>query len=112
MLGEFSGEEEPDGGLDLARCDGGPLVVVGETGGLGSDPLEDVVDEGVHDGHGLGGDAGVGVDLLEDLVDVDGVRLLPLPLPLLVTLRDVLRRLPRLLRRLPARLWGHPESLE
>ena len=28
------------------------------------DPLEDVVHEGVDEGHGLGGDAGVGVDLL------------------------------------------------
>ena len=30
------------------------------------------MDEGVHDVHGLLGDADVGVDLLEDLVDVDG----------------------------------------
>ncbi len=109
---EFSGEEEPDSSLDLTRGDGGPLVVVGEAGGLGRNPLEDVVDERVHDGHGLGGDAGVGMDLLENLVDVDGVGLLPLPLPLLVTLRDVLCCLPGLLRSLSARLWGHPESLE
>ena len=32
-------------------------------------------DERVHDGHALGGDAGVGVHLLEHLVDVDLVRL-------------------------------------
>ena len=35
------------------------------------DLLEDVVDERVHDGHRLGGDAGVRVHLLQDLVDVD-----------------------------------------
>ena len=51
------------------------LVVSDELGGLGGDLLEDVVDEGVHDGHSLGGDAGVGVHLLEDLVDVDLVGL-------------------------------------
>ena len=84
MLGELSGEEEPDGGLDLPGGDGGPLVVVGEPGGLSGDALEDVVDKRVHDGHGLGGDAGVGVHLLEDLVDVDGIGLLPPPLGLLV----------------------------
>ena len=78
VLGQFTGEEEPDGSLDFPGGDGGPLVVVGKTGSLGGDALEDVVDEGVHDGHSLGADASVGVDLLEDLVDVDRVRFLPL----------------------------------
>ena len=53
VLGELTGEEEPDSGLDLARGDGGPLVVVSQTGGLGGDPLEQVVNERVHDAHGL-----------------------------------------------------------
>ena len=75
MLGELTGEDEAHGGLDLPGGDGGLLVVAGELGSLGGDLLEDVVDEGVHDGHGLGGDAGVGVDLLENLVDVDLVGL-------------------------------------
>ena len=48
------------------------LVVSDELGGLGGDLLEDIVDEGVHDAHGLLGDAGLGVHLLEDAVDVDG----------------------------------------
>lgn len=84
MLGQLSGEEEPDSGLDLPGGDGGPLVVVGKAGGLSSDPLKDVIDKGVHDGHGLGADASVGVHLLEDLVDVDGIRLLPLLFALLL----------------------------
>ena len=75
VLGELTGEDEAHGGLDLAGGHGGLLVVAGELGRLGGDLLEDVVDEGVHDGHGLGGDAGVGVHLLEDLVDVDLVGL-------------------------------------
>ena len=78
MLGKFSREEEPDSSLDFTRSDGGPLVVVSQTAGLGGDALEDVVHERVHDAHRLGGDASVGVDLLQDLVDVDGVRFLPL----------------------------------
>ena len=78
MLGKFSGQQQPDGGLDLPGGDGRPLVVVGELGGLSSDPLEDVVDERVHDAHGLGRDSSVGVNLFQDFVDVDGVGLLPL----------------------------------
>ena len=67
VLGQLSGQEETDRGLDLARGDGGPLVVVSQTASLGGDTLEEVVDEGVHDGHGLGGHTGVGVDLLQHL---------------------------------------------
>ena len=84
VLGQLTGEKETDGRLDLAAGDGRPLVVVGKTGGLGRDTLEDVVHEGVHDGHGLGADSGVGVHLLQHLVDVDGVAFLPLALALLV----------------------------
>ncbi len=84
MLSQLSGEEEPHRGLDLPRGDGGPLVIVSQTGSLSGDPGEDVVDKGVHDAHGLGGDTGVGVHLLQDLVDVDGVGLLPLSFPLLL----------------------------
>ena len=84
VLGQFTGKEKPDSGLDLPGGDGGPLVVVGETRGLGSDSLKDVIHERVHDGHGLGRDTGVGVDLLQDLVDVNGVRFLSLLLLFLV----------------------------
>merc|ERR1712198_34638 len=86
VLGQFTWEEEPDSSLDFPGGDGGPLVVVGQTGSLSSDPLKDVVDKGVHDAHGLGGDTSVRVDLLQHLVDVDSVRLLPLGLLLLVAL--------------------------
>ena len=87
MLGELAWEDEAHRRLDLPGGDGGLLVVAGELGGLAGELLEDVVDEGVHDGHGLGGDADVGVHLLEHLEDVDLVglhRLLGLLLALLV----------------------------
>ena len=85
VLGQLSGEEETDSGLDLPGGDGGATVVVGETAGLSSDTLEDVVHEGVHDGHGFAGDTSVGVDLLQHLVDVDRVGFPPPPALLLVS---------------------------
>ena len=53
---------------------------------LASDALEDVVDKGVHDSHGLGRDAGVRMDLLQHLVHVHGVALLAAALALLAVL--------------------------
>ena len=91
MLGKLSREEEPHRGLDLTGGDGRPLVVVGKTAGLSSNTLKEVINKGVHDGHGLGGDTSIRVDLLENLVDVDGIRFLPLLfLLLLVSLGDSL----------------------
>merc|ERR1719356_1303257 len=72
VLGKLSGEEESDGSLDLSGGGSVLLVVSDELGGLTGDLLEDIVDEGVHDGHGSLGDTGLGVNLLEDSVDVDG----------------------------------------
>ena len=59
--------------MDLPGGEGGPLVVVGQFGSLGSDTLEQIIDKGVHDVHGLEEDTGVGVDLLQHLADVDGI---------------------------------------
>ena len=53
VLGQLTGQEKPDSGLDLPRSDGASLVVVGQTAGFGRDTLEDVVHERVHDRHGL-----------------------------------------------------------
>ena len=76
VLAQLAGQVKADGGLDFTAGDGMLLVVVGQSGRLGGNALEDVVHERVHDAHGLAGDARVGVDLLQDLVDVDGVALL------------------------------------
>jgi len=84
VLGQLSRQKQTHSGLDFSAGDGGTLVVVGKTAGLSGDPLEDVIHEGVHDGHGLAGDSSVRVHLLQDLVHVDGIALLPLPLALLV----------------------------
>ena len=75
VLGQLTREQQADSSLDLAGRDGRLLVVLGQARGLAGNALEDVVDERVHDRHGLGGHTGVGVHLLQDLVDVDRVRL-------------------------------------
>jgi len=77
VLGKFAGQQQTDGSLDLAARDRRSLVVVSETGRLGGDAFEDVVDERVHDAHRLARDTGVRVHLLENLVDVDSVALPP-----------------------------------
>ena len=71
MLGELPREHQANGGLDLSGRQGLLLVVSDKLDGLLGDSVKDVVDERVHDTHGLLGDTSVGVDLLEDLEDVD-----------------------------------------
>ena len=67
MLSQLTGEKETDSSLNLSRGDRLTLVVSSETAGLGGDALKDIVNEGIHDSHGLIGDTSVGVDLLENL---------------------------------------------
>ena len=107
VLGQFTGQQKPDGGLDLPGGDGGPLVVVGQTGSLGGDTFEDIVDEGIHDAHGLGRDSGVRVNLFQHLVDVDGVRFLSLLLLFLVSGSTGGLSLTRLLRALGGNFGRH-----
>ena len=84
VFGQLSREKQTHGSLDFSAGDGGSPVVVGQTAGLSSNPLKDVVNKAVHDGHGLAGNASVRVNLLQDLVHVDGIAFLPPPLALLV----------------------------
>ena len=76
MFAKFSGQNESDSSLDLSRADGSLAVVGSELGSFVGNLVEDVTDEGVQDGHGLGGDTSVWVNLLEDSVDVGRVGLL------------------------------------
>ena len=106
MLRELARQVESHCSLDLPAGDGVLLVVVGQAGRLGGNTLKDVVDERIHDAHGLRGDASVGVNLLHDLVDVDGVALLA-ELLLLALLSGGLRRLGGLLSLLASDFSGH-----
>lgn len=87
VLGQLAWQQETDGSLDLSAGDGGALVVVSQAAGLTGDALKDVVDEAVHDGHGLAADTSVRMDLLQHLVDVDGIRLPPASVALLLVTR-------------------------
>jgi hypothetical protein len=69
---QLSGQNEFNGGLDFPRREGSSFIESNELGSFSGDSVEGVMDEGVHDVHGLFGDSDVGVHLLEDLVDVDG----------------------------------------
>ena len=72
MLGKFSWEDKSDGRLDFSAGESVSLVVSHELGGFTGKFLEDIVDEGVHDGHGSLGDTSIWMNLFQDSVDVDG----------------------------------------
>ena len=85
VFGQFTGQKQPNGGLDLAGADGRLLVVVGKAGSFGGDALEDVVNKGVHDAHGFAGDTSVRMNLLQHLVYVDSIAFLSLSPSLLLS---------------------------
>ncbi|EPB74147.1 hypothetical protein ANCCEY_06761 [Ancylostoma ceylanicum] len=107
VLGELSGEDQADGGLDFAGGDRRALVVLRESRRLDGDALEHVIHERVHDRHRLRRDAGVGVHLLQHAVDVHRVALLAALSPLLVSGSAGLLALRGLLCSLGRRLWWH-----
>lgn len=108
VLRQFTGQQQPDGRLDLPGGDRGAFVVMCQTGSFGGDTFEDVVHERIHDRHGLARYPGVGVHLFQHLIDVDGVALLPLVLLLfLVRLGDILLSLAGLFGGLSACLRWH-----
>jgi hypothetical protein len=72
VSGEFSGEDELDSWLDLSGWKSSSLVESNKLGSFSGNSVEGIMDEGVHDVHGLLWDSDIGVHLLEDLVDVDG----------------------------------------
>ena len=53
MSSKFSGEDELDSRLDLSGRKSSSLVESDELGSLGGNSVEGVVDERVHDVHGL-----------------------------------------------------------
>ena len=91
VLGQLTGQNQTDSGLDLAGGNGVALVVTGQTSTLGGNALKDIVNERVHDHHSLLGHSSIGVHLLQHLVDVRGVRVG-------VSLLSALARVGRLLR--------------
>lgn len=75
VLGEFTRNDETDGGLDFTRAQRALSVVAAQTTRFGGEALENIVHKGVHDGHGATRNAGIRVHLLQHLVDVGRVSL-------------------------------------
>ena len=67
MLGKLAGQNEADSSLDFSGGDCWLLVVSSQRGSLNCNLLEDVGNERVQDGHGLGGNSSVGMNLLQNL---------------------------------------------
>ncbi|GCC27288.1 hypothetical protein chiPu_0005712 [Chiloscyllium punctatum] len=65
------GQQQANDGLDFPGADGVTFVVYGQATSLSRDALENVIEEWVHDAHGLGGDAIVGVNLFHHFMDVN-----------------------------------------
>lgn len=61
--------------MNLARRNSWLLVVACQVGGFVGNFVENIIDEGVHDGHGLGGNTSIWVNLFQHLVDINLVRL-------------------------------------
>ena len=74
MLGELTREKQTDSVHDLSGGDGVTLVGTSKVTSLSGNAVKDIVDEGVHDLHGVLADEGVRVDGVEHLVDGRGVR--------------------------------------
>lgn len=108
---QFTGQKEPHCRLNFPAGNCGPLIVMGESRSFGGDTFEDIVDEAVHDAHGLTGNTGIGMYLFEYFVDVDCVALLSPALLLFVALRDVLLGLSCLFGSFTASFWWHLVSL-
>ena len=82
MLGQLTWEEKSDSCLDFPRGKSLLLIVSDKLNRLLSDSVKYVINEGVHDTHGLLGYTGVWMDLLQHLEDVDPEMLSSLSSPL------------------------------
>jgi len=74
VLGKLTRKKQTNRVHDLPGGDGVALVGAGKVASLGGNAVKDIVDEGVHDLHGVLADEGVGVDRVEHLVDGGRVR--------------------------------------
>ncbi|KAF7818524.1 hypothetical protein G2W53_023979 [Senna tora] len=70
VLGQLTRQHQSHSRLDLPRCNGRLLVIPCQSGRLLSKLLKDIIDETVHDTHGLAGNTDIGVDLLQHFEDV------------------------------------------
>ena len=82
MLGELTGKDQSDGGLDLSGTENSLAVVTNKASSFRSDLLEGVVDHRVQNRDGSLADSNLWVNLLEDSHNVCGVGLVSLSMSL------------------------------
>ena len=86
MLCELPYERNPYSALNLSGSNGWLLVVLSKLQCLAHQFFKYIIDEVVHDSHGLVGNTNMRVDLLENLEDIDLVGLHALLMPFLTLL--------------------------
>jgi len=74
VLGQLTRKKQTNRVHDLPRSDGVTLVATSKIASLSGNAVEDIVDEGVHDLHGVLADEGIRVDRVKHLVDGGRVR--------------------------------------
>ena len=74
VFGQFTGENQFDGGLNFSGRESVLLVVSNQFGSFHSESVERVRDEGVQDRHSFLGDSDFGVNLFQDFVNIDSER--------------------------------------
>ena len=72
MSCEFSWKDKLYSRLNFPGRKSSSFVESDEFGAFSSNSVEGIMNEGVHNVHGLLGDTDVRVDLLKDFIDVDG----------------------------------------
>ena len=77
MFCQLTRKKQTDGSLYFAGRNGLSLVVLTKSGSFTCNSVEQVVDEGVHNGHSLCGNTNVRMDLLQNTVDVSSVSFFP-----------------------------------
>ena len=77
MFCQFTRKKQTDWSLYFSGRNGLCLVVLTQSGSFTCNSLEQIVNEGVHNGHSLCGNTNVRMDLLENTVDVSSVGFFP-----------------------------------
>ena len=71
MSSKFSGEDELDSWLNFSGWKSSSLVESNKFGSFSSNSVKGIMNERVHDVHGLLGDTNIRVNLFQNFVDVD-----------------------------------------
>ncbi len=92
VLGKFTRQNKTDRSLYFAAGKSISLASLLKSNGLCDETFKDIVDKGIHNGHGFLGYGRIGMHLLEDLVNVNSKRFLALGFLLFLLNHNLLNR--------------------